>query len=663
MFLVVIACTPLQLSWASDCAACGDEPRFPEAAAILDAYGLSSDQYSVLLTWNETAPNDNTVIVSGYHVKGPDGEVFDLYVDSHGSLLSDAQLKALDVHPKDWSLRPLEAGAQIGAGAVKSAYPAVEPMGVRKGVSPTAVLQLSPIDIARIEREDAQKALTTAKGVTRIGVFQLFSEPVAIGTSKATHGEWVPIAGGRIWSITIVSPKARGQRIHFAELNLPTSAQLTVYNKDNVTEAYVVPRMDVSDVWSPTCFAESVVVEVFVPDDAPEDLSLVIDRTGHIYKDFSALAWAKGTAGACNLDVTCYPDWADTATGVGGLGTIGASGVLWCTGTLIVDTDLSTDIPYFLTAHHCVGTQAKASTIEVYWLYQTPTCNGAPPAPATVPRTTGGADYLAGSGGSGVSGGGNDFTLLRLRQAPPDGLTHVGWSNLAPPVGTPVTVVHHPSGDFKRISFGDITDDANPFADLYHEITYNLGTTEPGSSGSPIMLTATQQIIGQLWGGSASCSLPDAPDYYGRFDVTLPIVLGTLDPGSVTPSVNFSDVSYTFDEAEMTVDITVELDRLPAETITVDFETSPGTGAPGVDYETTSGTLTFLSTQQTQTFPVTIHFNADSPDDNTVVLTLSNPSGCAIGMVNPATLTIVDAGPPPEVSALSIPFFVQSSAR
>ena len=34
-------------------------------------------------------------------------------------------------------------------------------------------------------------------------------------------------------------------------------------------------------------------------------------------------------------------------------------------------------------------------------------------------RTTGGADYLGGSGGTGFSGGGNDFTLLQMRNNPP----------------------------------------------------------------------------------------------------------------------------------------------------------------------------------------------------------------------------------------------------
>jgi hypothetical protein len=40
-------------------------------------------------------------------------------------------------------------------------------------------------------------------------------------------------------------------------------------------------------------------------------------------------------------------------------------------------------------------------------------------------------------------------------------------------------------------------------------------TTEGGSSGSPLF-DQNKRIIGQLWGGGASCSNLSAPDYYGR---------------------------------------------------------------------------------------------------------------------------------------------------
>ncbi len=54
------------------------------------------------------------------------------------------------------------------------------------------------------------------------------------------------------------------------------------------------------------------------------------------------------------------------------------------------------------------------------------------------------------------------------------------------------------------------------------------GVTEPGSSGSPLF-NASQQFIGQLWGGSSSCAEPYETDEYGRFNVTYSIIQAWLN--------------------------------------------------------------------------------------------------------------------------------------
>ncbi len=42
-----------------------------------------------------------------------------------------------------------------------------------------------------------------------------------------------------------------------------------------------------------------------------------------------------------------------------------------CTGALINDRDPNTDIPYFLTAAHCIGSDSEARSIQLHWFYQT----------------------------------------------------------------------------------------------------------------------------------------------------------------------------------------------------------------------------------------------------------------------------------------------------
>ena len=57
------------------------------------------------------------------------------------------------------------------------------------------------------------------------------------------------------------------------------------------------------------------------------------------------------------------------------------------------------------------------------------------------------------------------------------------------------------------------------------------GTTEPGSSGSPLF-DADHRIVGQLHGGEASCSY-NVNDYYGKFSTSWNNGLsGWLDPNN-----------------------------------------------------------------------------------------------------------------------------------
>jgi hypothetical protein len=659
--LAALAAASVWAARADDgCGSCGDEITFPEAADFLKSQGYPPDEYKVLLTWNEACPKAPRALVAGYHVLPLDGsKPFDLYSDSAGLLLDGKRLAELGIRFKNWDLRPKEAPAEAALAGAKSVAARPAPVGVKNGVRPEKVVELPAIDIAKVMQEDQAANATPEKGVARIGVFRDLPTPLEIAPAKAGPGAWTALPdGGRLWAATIRSPGALGQRVHFPVLRLPRGGQVVVYNAGDPSESYG-PYQGFypgdRDFWSPTCFGESVVVECSVAAGIDAgNVALKADRITHIYRSFETLQWMQ--AGWCNLDVTCYPEWQTSSLGVGGIGTIGVAGSLWCTGSLLVDTDPATRIPYFLTANHCVRGQdgsRGASYIEVYWLYQTDTCNGTPPVPTWVPRTTGGADYLGGSGGNAHVGTGNDFTLLRLRQAPPPEVSYLGWSLLGPALGSEVTCIHHPWGDFKRIAFGNLTERDNPFPDLYHEVTWHDGTTEPASSGSPLMLRATQQVIGQLWGGDASCDYLDGPDHFGRFNVTFPVVRSYLDPPGNVPQVGFSTPNYLVAEADTVIDITVVCDIPPGGPVSVDY--SVGTGARRFrDYEPTTGTLVFEGTIQVRTFSVAIHDDTHTERDPTVALTLSNPVGCVLaGGGSSAVLTIVDNDPDSDGDGLS----------
>jgi hypothetical protein len=444
----------------------------------------------------------------------------------------------------------------------------------------------------------------------------------------------------------LTAPGATGLRVHVSSLQVPGGGGLVVYNPDQPEEAFgpydaIDPRD--SALWTPTTYGERVVLECYVPAGyALDQVKLSVGEVAYLYHNPLQLTKA---ASLCNLDATCQPAWADTALAVCGIGVVGQSGTLFCTGTLIADTDTCTGANYILTANHCVSGQfgaRGAASLEFYWEYQTATCNGPQPNPATVPRTFGGADYLAGSGGRGDSGGGNDFTLMRLRNAPPANIPAAGWTTTFPALGTPLTGIHHPRGDYKRISNGSKTNTANPFSALYHEVTWTGGTTEVGSSGSPLFVNATQQIIGQLWGGGASCADPDEPDFYGRFDVTYPMVAAYLDPQPA--AVSISPGAPIFSEGAGAITIAVTLSAPSSGSVSVDYTITPGSAQPGVHYTAAAtGTLNFAEGETTGFIPATLIDDTHLNNDRTFTITLSNASCSQILMQDDtATVTLQD---------------------
>lgn len=489
---------------------------------LLDAHGYAEDSFDIYLAWEEMAHNGSGVLVDGVRLLPRNGDpAFDLYFDESGGLLDDSMLTGLGIDPKDWAPGIAVKDPEWDTGPGKKEEAPVFPAGT----IPKQEFVLPPIDEERILLEDE-----AAKRPERIGVHRILDDPITVSGNAISDGQWEKTGnGGSVWSVAVRSMGALGIRVHFDTLRLPAGARLIVYNCDDPAEA-CGPFNVTRDFWSPTCFGEAVVLELYLAPGASLDrLKVSADRITHNYKGIDEYL---KSAGSCNLDVACYSGWQEASWGVGGIGTVGSAGVLWCTGSLLADNDPDSTVPYFLTANHCVSNSYEANTVEVYWVYQRSSCGGTVPSILSVSRTTGGAEYLAGN----TNTTGTDFAFLRLRSQPAANVTYLGFETSAAAVGTAVTCIHHPSGDYKRISFGTITDDGSPDEGgerlkpitRFHEVLWNAGTTEGGSSGSPLMIQGTQRVIGQLYGGHAACYATDEPDYYGRFDVTYPLIASRL---------------------------------------------------------------------------------------------------------------------------------------
>ena len=217
-----------------------------------------------------------------------------------------------------------------------------------------------------------------------------------------------------------------------------------------------------------------------------------------------------GNSGACNINVNC-PEGADWQTEKRSVALIVNGGSAYCTGALINNT-ANDETPYFLTANHCIGTP---NTWVYYFNHESSSCSG----------TSGPTNQSISSGTLLVQNGGSDFALIELSSSPPASynVEYAGWDNSG---STPSSAVgiHHPSGDLKKICFENNApyQSTSGGAAVWWINQWELGVTEPGSSGSPLF-DNNHRIIGQLYGGAAACSGSNNNgqyDFYGRFNVS-----------------------------------------------------------------------------------------------------------------------------------------------
>ena len=237
-----------------------------------------------------------------------------------------------------------------------------------------------------------------------------------------------------------------------------------------------------------------------------------------------------------HLDVACYPEWSNSAAGVAQIYYETSEGeTSSCSGTLL-NNSREDRTPYFLTAAHCVDSEAEARSVTAFWNYQAQMCNGDVPTLQGLERTMGAS--LLSTLGDGIHSDG-DMTLLRLEGDLPNDVMFQGWDADPQPVGTEVTGIHHPVnddwGDFKRISFGQITSDTTfgVSTDTYTIVSWHPGQgyTEGGSSGSALF-SSPGTVVGALSFGDIIEENADGPirDVYTHFSVFYPHISQFVDP-------------------------------------------------------------------------------------------------------------------------------------
>ncbi len=125
--------------------------------------------------------------------------------------------------------------------------------------------------------------------------------------------------------------------------------------------------------------------------------------------------------------------------------------------------------------------------------------------------------------------------------------------------------------------------------------------------------------------------------------------IGTIlnDDGTTLPSLSVADVSVAEGNAgTSTASFTVTLSAAASGPVTVMVATADVTAVAGQDYVASTQTLTFPAGTTTQSFDVTINGDTTQEPDETFSVTLSNPTGAALGAMSTATGTITDDDSP-----------------
>ena len=379
------------------------------------------------------------------------------------------------------------------------------------------------IDVVTMPSFDIDKLIAEDERNRNLDLPFRFGYAFDVSYNMQNSGNWHEVEEGRVWSIKIVSSGAYSINLAYDKFYLPENTQLYIYNEQKtVLQGPFTSENNTKDKTFSSDLVEgsAIILEYFEPDNVREKPEISISKIVHAYLNlFPQSTRGYGSSGSCNIDVNCPEgnNWQNESDAVAMI-LVGSNRI--CSGCMINNTNQNFT-PYFLTANHCVQNQ-NVNNWLFRFQYKSPTCGG-------------GDDYSYYSyyganleANSSVS----DFALLELdnRSSSSTGITYAGWSRSTTPPSS-VVGLHHPAGDVMKIA----TDSDQPSSALsnthWFVDNWDKGTTEPGSSGSPLF-DPNHRIIGQDHAGDGypACD-PEKGTYYGRFDVSWTHGLSTyLDP-------------------------------------------------------------------------------------------------------------------------------------
>lgn len=394
------------------------------------------------------------------------------------------------------------------------------------------IIQLEPIDFSLIVKEDRINDLDKGQP-WRYGVER------SISINIEEDGLWTQLEdGSKIWRVAINSPMALNISVNFADFYLPPGSKLHLYNDthSDITNTFS-SLQNHSENQLGTWFVEgeTVWLEYYQPPTTNDRPRLQVGSIIHGYRlgrVNHAIGLERGfnDSGDCNYDVNCsigadFDSKKEILKKAVALLNLG-NGYL-CSATLVNNTKAD-KTPYLLTANHCLENSNPALwSIRFNWISPNPACGtGADSGQLNTNFTMSGVEVKA-------SNSLTDFALVKINNPIPESwdVAFAGWDNSdADPLFE--VGIHHPNGDIMKIC----RDDSGAQKTKVNETEvwligggqlgwgdgWEIGTTEGGSSGSPLF-NENGKIIGQLYAGNAACDNNEGNgeyDVYGRFAVS-----------------------------------------------------------------------------------------------------------------------------------------------
>jgi hypothetical protein len=344
--------------------------------------------------------------------------------------------------------------------------------------------------------------------------------------------------GDKVWRIAIQSPEALNLSINFDTFHVPIGGRLFLYNPahTDVSKPYTQNQNTPNKILGSWFISgDTIWVEYYEPQEVQSETQITIGSVIHGYRMGAVNRFLNDTkglndSGACNYDVNCpigsdFDDKKDILKKAVALLNLG-NGYL-CS-SVLVNTTSDEKMPYLLTANHCLENSNPAYwSVRFNWMSPNPICaENTESDDIATNFTMSGAALRANNALS-------DFALVELYNHIPESwdVSFAGWDRTDALPDFEVGI-HHPNGDIMKIcrdDSGAIHEDANGTQVwLIKGISagngngWEIGTTESGSSGSPLF-NQDGHLIGQLYAGQAYCTGTednDEYDIYGRFAVS-----------------------------------------------------------------------------------------------------------------------------------------------